>query len=422
MSSSHNFRRLPCPKLALSIVVFSACFWPGDATAQITLVNVTSCGPGSFPMTCTVPSTGSGNLLVVGWTGGAGLSLLKSISDNTGNSYTEVTGSRAANGSAAVSEELWYAANSKPGTTSLTLTSKPRGAQGAAVIWEFSGASTTSPLAQTAALSGQPASTTPTGASVTTTTADELIVSIAAASNSISGITQGSAFTEDSSVRSNGWAHLATVFPGTYSAEWNESPSGRYCTGTAAFTTGLTYLLTDSPTSLSFGDVLIGSCSTLISTLASTGTGPVTINPINVAGAGFTAGGPVLPFTLAAGYNTPLNVTFCPTSGASIVGSVTVVSNASNSPAVVPVSGTGLHNVALSWSPSTSAIGYDVYRSTTSGSFGSTPINSSLVACCAYTDSSVTAGTTYYYVTTAVNASGVQSTFSNQVTAPISSP
>ena len=420
-----GFRRLPGVTLALCVAAFSLWFCPPNAAAQIALVNVSACGPGSFPMTCTIPSTGSGNLLVVGWTGGAGASLLKTVSDNAGNHYTEAKGTRSVNWGSELSADIWYAANSKAGTTSVTITPTPSGSQGAVVMWEFSGVSTTLPLAQTAALKGGAATTTPTGASVTTTSAGEVIISITAVSKSITGIYQGNPFIEDSSVRSNGWAHLIASSAGAYTAEWNESPSGAYCASTAAFSVasaGLTYLLTATPGSLAFGNVMIGSCSTLTDTLASTGTGSVTISAINVTGAGVSASGPTLPFTLAAGYNTPLSVTFCPTTGASVTGSVSVVSNATGSPAVVSVSGTGQHNVALSWSASSGATGYDVYRSTTSGSFGSSPVNSSPVACCAYTDASVTAGTTYYYVTTALNSAGLQSGYSNQVTAAISSP
>jgi hypothetical protein len=427
LHSGSNFQSVSGMMLALSIVVVGSCFWPADASGQINLVNVTSCGPESFPATCTIPSTGSGNLLVVGWTGGAGPSLLKSISDNVGNQYTEAEGARAGNWNAGVSVDIWYAANSKAGATSLTLTPTPSGAQGAAVIWEFSGVSTTSPLAQTAALYSQAATTTPTGASVTTTSAGELIISMAAGAQSITGIYEGNPFIEDSLVWSNGWAHLIASSTGAYTAQWNESPSGAYCAGTAAFTAaspGLTYLLTTSPSSYAFGDVLIGSCGTTLPsiTLASAGTGPVTMTQIDVTGTEFTASGPSLPFTLAAGYSTPLDVTFCPTTGASVTGTVSVVSNASDSPTDISVSGTGQHNVNLSWSASSGAIGYDVYRSMTSGVFGSTPLNPSLVACCTYTDETVTAGQTYYYVTTAVNSAGVQSGYSNQVTASISSP
>jgi hypothetical protein len=77
------------------------------------------------------------------------------------------------------------------------------------------------------------------------------------------------------------------------------------------------------------------------------------------------------------------------------------------------------HSVALSWDVSTSAVsGYNVYRSTVSGT-GYAKINSSLVPTIAYTDTTVVNGTTYYYVTTAVDSSGNESVFSNEVSAPI---
>ena len=39
-----------------------------------------------------------------------------------------------------------------------------------------------------------------------------------------------------------------------------------------------------------------------------------------------------------------------------------------------------------------------------------------------YTDSNVQSGTTYYYVVTSVNGSGIESAFSNQATAVVPSP
>jgi hypothetical protein len=77
------------------------------------------------------------------------------------------------------------------------------------------------------------------------------------------------------------------------------------------------------------------------------------------------------------------------------------------------------HSVALSWNASTSTVsGYNIYRGTLSG--GSyLRINSSLVAALSYTDSTVQNTTTYYYVTTAVDSTGTESVYSNQVSAVI---
>ena len=65
-----------------------------------------------------------------------------------------------------------------------------------------------------------------------------------------------------------------------------------------------------------------------------------------------------------------MNVTFAPSATGGVTGSVTVTSNASNSPVSISLSGTGVpaHSATLNWTASTSTvIGYDVYRGTVSG-------------------------------------------------------
>jgi len=77
------------------------------------------------------------------------------------------------------------------------------------------------------------------------------------------------------------------------------------------------------------------------------------------------------------------------------------------------------HSVGLSWQASTSTVaGYNIYRGTTNGGPYS-KMNSGLVTSLSYTDASVTSATTYYYVSTAVDSAGVESTYSNQATAQI---
>jgi fibronectin type 3 domain-containing protein len=77
--------------------------------------------------------------------------------------------------------------------------------------------------------------------------------------------------------------------------------------------------------------------------------------------------------------------------------------------------------VDLTWNASADAVGYNVYRSTTSGS-GYTMINSSPNLTTAYTDNTVSAGQTYYYVTTAVDSSQNESGYSNMAQATVPSP
>jgi fibronectin type 3 domain-containing protein len=65
-------------------------------------------------------------------------------------------------------------------------------------------------------------------------------------------------------------------------------------------------------------------------------------------------------------------------------------------------------------------LGYNVYRGTTAG--GPYSEINAFDPNTAYVDGSVQAGSTYYYVVTAVGSTGVESAYSNQVTAVIPSP
>jgi hypothetical protein len=191
--------------------------------------------------------------------------------------------------------------------------------------------------------------------------------------------------------------------------------------------TGIAAILTlgiNPAAGLSFGNVTTGTSSAAQNlTITNTGNSNVTISQINLTGAGYSMTGGGAPVTLTPTQSITLVVQFSPTTVGSLPGSITVTSNATGSPATIPLSGTGAapvqHSVSLTWNASTSTVsGYNVYRSTVSG--GSyTKINSSLVAALSYSDTTVQNGTTYYYVTTAVDSTGSESTFSNEVSAPI---
>jgi fibronectin type 3 domain-containing protein len=75
------------------------------------------------------------------------------------------------------------------------------------------------------------------------------------------------------------------------------------------------------------------------------------------------------------------------------------------------------HSVSLTWSPSTSTvIGYNTYTSSVSGG-PYTKLTSAPVSASSYTDSSVVAGQTYYFVVTSVDSSNVESAYSAEVSA-----
>ncbi|HYT19687.1 MAG TPA: choice-of-anchor D domain-containing protein, partial [Candidatus Polarisedimenticolia bacterium] len=185
-----------------------------------------------------------------------------------------------------------------------------------------------------------------------------------------------------------------------------------------------TLTLSMTPTSLSFGNVTTGTTSASGNvTITNTGNANITISQISVSGTGYSLTGGSTPVTITPSQNLILIAQFSPVAAGSVSGSISIVSNASGSPASVTLSGTGVapvqHSVTLTWNGSTSAVsGYNVYRSTVSGS-SYVKINTSLDAGLGFTDTTVQSGTTYYYVTTAVDASNNESVFSNEVPAVI---
>lgn len=188
---------------------------------------------------------------------------------------------------------------------------------------------------------------------------------------------------------------------------------------------GSTQTVSLSPGSLSFGNVTTGNSSVLPVVLTNTGSASVTISQANITGAGFTVSGPSLPLSLASGQNTSFSVTFAPMSAGSATGTVSIVSNAANSPSASSLSAMGVnqHSVTLGWTASSSPgiTGYNVYSGTSSGG-PYTQLNSALVTNTTYTDTTVQAGQTYYFVTTAVDSQGVESAYSNQAVAIVPSP
>ena len=115
-----------------------------------------------------------------------------------------------------------------------------------------------------------------------------------------------------------------------------------------------------------------------------------------------------------------------PQTSGTAAASLSFVSNATNSPATESLSGSEVapiqHSVDLSWGASSSSnvVGYNVYRAGVSGEPYATVASANSGT--TFVDGSVRAGQTYYYVVTAVDTSGTESVYSNQVQAVIPSP
>jgi hypothetical protein len=235
----------------------------------------------------------------------------------------------------------------------------------------------------------------------------------------ISGATSASYTTPAASASDNGARFTATVTNSTGSATSN---AATLTVGGAA-----TFLLNDSTTSLNFASVSVGSNRSLGVTFTNAGNSNVTVSNVSIAGAGFAASGVSTGQILTPGQTASLDVSFTPASAVSVNGSVTVASNATNSPATITLSGTGVpaaasHSATLNWVASTSTVaGYNVYRSDVSGG-AYAKLNTQLITGTQYPDSTVLAGQSYFYVVSSADSSGVESVFSNEASAVIPTP
>lgn len=185
-----------------------------------------------------------------------------------------------------------------------------------------------------------------------------------------------------------------------------------------------TSTLLANPSVVNFGSVNTGSSASQIVTVTNTGNSNVAISKVSVSGTAFGIAGAGAPLTLSPSQSIAVTVSFNPTVAGAASGSLIIASDATGAPLSIPISGTGIipavkHSVALSWTASTSAVsGYYVYRTVVSGG-GYTKLNASPNSSMSYTDTSVLSSQTYYYVTTAVNAAGTESAYSNEVTAVV---
>jgi hypothetical protein len=182
--------------------------------------------------------------------------------------------------------------------------------------------------------------------------------------------------------------------------------------------------LVPSTTAVTFGNVTVGKTVTQQVTLKSTGNSNADISNITVSGSGYSFSGISSPMKLEPNQSALLTVDFDPKTAGSLLGTVTIYSNAPNSPLKIGLSGDGTTTaqpaVELKWeqSPSPNIAGYYIYRSLKSdGSFSR--LNSQPDSGTSYTDNTVANGQTYIYVVTAVNSKSVQSRNSSPITVRI---
>lgn len=184
--------------------------------------------------------------------------------------------------------------------------------------------------------------------------------------------------------------------------------------------------LSATPSSLAFGTQVLNTAMTQTVKITNTGSIAVAITQGTITGPGFTVG-VTTPINLNVGQSVNVPVVFDPGAAGTVSGSLTLVSNGTTLLSV-PLSGTGLaplaHSVDVTWVASTSTPlqGYNVYRSTVSGG-PYTKLSPTLSpTTLLFTDTTPLSGKQYFYVVTALNTSGAESSASSEVAVTIPVP
>jgi Abnormal spindle-like microcephaly-assoc'd, ASPM-SPD-2-Hydin/HYDIN/CFA65/VesB-like, Ig-like domain/Cep192 domain 4 len=145
--------------------------------------------------------------------------------------------------------------------------------------------------------------------------------------------------------------------------------------------TGVQAGLSLTPSSASFGSVVSGNTNSQAMQVKNSGTASLTISQATVTGAGFSLSGLAIPLTLAPGQSGNFNVQYAPQTAGSVSGSLSIFSNAPNSPATVALSGTGVAaSYTISVNPSSLSFGSVNNGSSTAQGFTVTNTGNSNVA------------------------------------------
>lgn len=181
-----------------------------------------------------------------------------------------------------------------------------------------------------------------------------------------------------------------------------------------------TAALSLSSASVAFGKVALNTPATQSVVLTSSGTAPLTIDAVGLAGGGFSISGISFPLTLNPGGKATLSVQFNPTATGAAAGTLVLTSNASaGGTTTISLTGTGTtqasdYAVDLKWNePADSSdpypiAGYNIYRALKGSSLFQL-LNGSLNVTTTYTDNTVADGSSYDYQVTTVDSAGNES-------------
>jgi Abnormal spindle-like microcephaly-assoc'd, ASPM-SPD-2-Hydin len=128
--------------------------------------------------------------------------------------------------------------------------------------------------------------------------------------------------------------------------------------------------LAATPSFVSFGNVAVGSDTTQTIRLQNIGTSPVKISAITPSVSSIAISGVTPPISLAPGTSATLTAAYKPTAAGSVVGKITVTSNAVGSPTLIDLSATAAA-AAILLTPSASSLSFG---SVTVGSSGTSQL------------------------------------------------
>ncbi len=115
--------------------------------------------------------------------------------------------------------------------------------------------------------------------------------------------------------------------------------------------------LSAAPSSVTFGNVQVGTSQSQSETVINTGTTTLNITQATFTGAGFSATGLTLPLSLAAGQSSTFNIAFSPQSVGGVTGNLALSSDGSSSPLNIVLTGTAVASGSLSGNPTSFLFG-----------------------------------------------------------------
>jgi hypothetical protein len=407
----------------------------GTGTAAIAGVSPTSLAFGNQSVgvtstTQTITLTNSGN-------GALGVTSIAVSGTNASDfSQSNSCGSSVAAGSNCTISVIFKPAATGTRTATVTVTDNATGSPQAVTLSGTGTAATASASPTSLAFGNQSVGVTSTALAITLTNSGN-------AALSITGITFSGANSNDFSQSNNCGASVAADANCTISVTFTPSASGIRSASlsiadnasgspqTVALSgagTSASGTVSLSPNNIAFSSEPVDMTSAGETvTLTNNGSTILSITSIAVTGANASdfAQNNTCGSSVAAGANCTIVVLFTPSASGARSAAISITDNATGSPQAVSLSGTGSHDVVLTWTASTSSgvIGYNIYRGTKSGGESSTPLNSTPVSTTTFTDENVTAGTEYFYIVTSVTSDGgTQSAASPETDATVPSP